>query len=73
MSEQAKRTAHAGAHPRTLRPAQPLGGTPPHRWHNPIGLVGAPLSSSPIAALAAPLIAPYDPDAQDSERLLPPR
>jgi peptide/nickel transport system permease protein len=25
-----------------------------------------------IVALAAPLIAPYDPDAQDSERLLPP-
>ena len=25
-----------------------------------------------VVALAAPLIAPYDPDAQESERLLPP-
>ena len=45
----------------------------PHRWRNPIGLVGAAVVVlTVIVALAAPLIAPYDPDAQESERLLPP-
>jgi peptide/nickel transport system permease protein len=47
--------------------------TLPHRWRNPIGLVGAAVVLlTVVVALAAPLIAPYDPDAQDSERLLPP-
>ena len=45
----------------------------PERWRNPIGMVGAAIVLlTVIVALAAPLIAPYDPDAQDSERLLPP-
>jgi peptide/nickel transport system permease protein len=47
--------------------------TLPHRWRNPIGLVGAAVVLlTVVVVLAAPLIAPYDPDAQDSERLLPP-
>jgi peptide/nickel transport system permease protein len=47
--------------------------TLPHRWRNPIGLVGAAVVLiTVVVALAAPLIAPYDPDAQESERLLPP-
>ena len=47
--------------------------TLPHRWRNPIGLVGAVIVLlTVVVALAAPLIAPYDPDAQESERLLPP-
>ena len=45
----------------------------PQRWRNPIGLVGAAVVLlTVVVALAAPLIAPYDPDAQESERLLPP-
>lgn len=45
----------------------------PARWRNPIGLVGAAVVLfTIIVALAAPLIAPYDPDAQDADRLLPP-
>jgi peptide/nickel transport system permease protein len=45
----------------------------PERWRNPIGLVGATVVLlTVVVALAAPLIAPYDPDAQESERLLPP-
>ena len=45
----------------------------PERWRNPIGLVGvAVVLLTVVVALAAPLIAPYDPDAQESERLLPP-
>ena len=45
----------------------------PERWRNPIGMIGAAIVLlTVIVALAAPLIAPYDPDAQDSERLLPP-
>jgi peptide/nickel transport system permease protein len=47
--------------------------TLPQRWRNPIGLVGAAVVLlTVVVALAAPLIAPYDPDAQESERLLPP-
>jgi peptide/nickel transport system permease protein len=47
--------------------------TLPPRWRNPIGIVGAVVVLlTVIVAIAAPLIAPYDPDAQDSERLLPP-
>jgi peptide/nickel transport system permease protein len=47
--------------------------TLPHRWRNPIGLVGAAVVLlTVVVALAAPWIAPYDPDAQESERLLPP-
>jgi peptide/nickel transport system permease protein len=47
--------------------------TLPHRWRNPIGLVGAAVVLlTVVVALAAPLIAPYDPDAQESERLLAP-
>jgi peptide/nickel transport system permease protein len=45
----------------------------PDRWRNPIGLVGATVVLlTVVVALAAPLIAPYDPDAQESDRLLPP-
>jgi peptide/nickel transport system permease protein len=45
----------------------------PDRWRNPIGLVGAAVVLlTVVVALAAPLIAPYDPDAQESDRLLPP-
>ncbi len=47
--------------------------TLPRRWRNPIGLIGAAVVLlTVVVALAAPLIAPYDPDAQESERLLPP-
>jgi peptide/nickel transport system permease protein len=45
----------------------------PRGWRNPIGLIGAAVVIlTVVVALAAPLIAPYDPDAQESERLLPP-
>jgi peptide/nickel transport system permease protein len=54
------------------RPARPWWALP-QRWRNPIGLIGAAVVLLTVAvALAAPLIAPYDPDAQESERLLPP-
>ena len=43
------------------------------RWRNPIGIAGAIVVLLTILiALAAPLIAPYDPDSQGSARLLPP-
>jgi peptide/nickel transport system permease protein len=45
----------------------------PHRWRNPIGIVGAiVVLLTVLIALAAPVIAPYDQDAQQSERLLGP-
>lgn len=45
----------------------------PHRWRNPIGIVGAVVVLlTVLVAIAAPLIAPYDPDAQLATRLLPP-
>jgi peptide/nickel transport system permease protein len=45
----------------------------PHRWRNPIGIVGAGIVIlTVVIALAAPLIAPYSPDVQDAERLLGP-
>jgi peptide/nickel transport system permease protein len=45
----------------------------PRRWRNPIGIVGAVVVLlTVVVAIAAPLIAPFDPDAQASERLLPP-
>jgi peptide/nickel transport system permease protein len=45
----------------------------PRRWRNPIGIVGAVVVLLTIVvAIAAPLIAPYDPDAQLATRLLPP-
>ena len=48
--------------------------TLPRRWRNPIGIAGALIVVATVAiALGAPLIAPYDPDAQDSDRLLGPR
>jgi len=57
---------------RVARSARPWW-TLPQRWRNPIGLVGAVVVLlTVVVALAAPLIAPYDPDAQESERLLPP-
>ncbi len=57
---------------RVGRPARPWW-VLPERWRNPIGMVGAAVVLiTVIIAIAAPLIAPYDPDAQDSERLLPP-
>jgi len=45
----------------------------PKRWRNPIGIAGAVIVIIVIVmAIFAPLIAPYDPDAQGSKRLLPP-
>jgi peptide/nickel transport system permease protein len=45
----------------------------PQRWRNPIGIVGAVVVLlTVVVAIAAPLIAPYDPDAQLAKRLLPP-
>ncbi|HKG26177.1 MAG TPA: hypothetical protein VKB09_11045, partial [Thermomicrobiales bacterium] len=45
----------------------------PKRWRNPIGIVGAVIVALTIlVAVAAPLIAPFDPDAQKHKRLLPP-
>ncbi|HEV2068071.1 MAG TPA: ABC transporter permease [Thermomicrobiales bacterium] len=45
----------------------------PHKWRNPIGIVGAIIVLLTIfAAVAAPLIAPYSPSSQASDRLLPP-
>jgi peptide/nickel transport system permease protein len=53
-------------------PARPWW-TLPRRWRNPIGIIGAAVVLlTVVVAIAAPLIAPYDPDAQESERLLPP-
>jgi peptide/nickel transport system permease protein len=43
------------------------------RWRNPIGLVGAGIVGFNIfAAIFGPMLWDVDPDAQDSERLLPP-
>jgi peptide/nickel transport system permease protein len=57
---------------RAARPDHPWW-TLPSRWRNPIGIVGAVVVVlTVVVALAAPLIAPHDPDAQESERLLPP-
>jgi peptide/nickel transport system permease protein len=43
------------------------------RWANPIGLVGATvILVTVLVALAAPLIAPYEPSSQAHKRLLPP-
>ena len=54
------------------RPARPWW-VVPQRWRNPIGIVGAVVVLLTIVvAIAAPLIAPYDPDAQGATRLLPP-
>jgi peptide/nickel transport system permease protein len=45
----------------------------PKKWRNPIGIVGAIIVILVILmALFAPLLAPYDPDAQQSKRLLAP-
>ncbi|MEZ4506506.1 MAG: ABC transporter permease [Thermomicrobiales bacterium] len=45
----------------------------PKRYRNPIGIVGAIIVLTTILiAIFAPLIAPYDPAAQGSIRLLPP-
>lgn len=45
----------------------------PHRWRNPIGIVGFIIVVlTVVVAIFAPLIAPFDPDAQDSTRLLQP-
>ena len=54
------------------RPARPWW-VVPQRWRNPIGIVGAlVVLLTVVVAIAAPLIAPYDPDAQLATRLLPP-
>ena len=54
------------------RPARPWW-VLPQRWRNPIGIVGAVVVLlTVVVAIAAPLIAPYDPDAQGATRLLPP-
>jgi len=43
------------------------------RWRNPIGLVGvAIILATLVVALAAPVIAPYEPSSQAHKRLLPP-
>ena len=52
-------------------------GTPwwrfPKRWRNPIGIAGAIIVVLMVLmAIFAPLLAPYDPFAQQSKRLLPP-
>src|SRR5690349_14533161 len=45
----------------------------PKRWRNPIGIVGAIIVILVVlTAVFAPLIAPYDPAAQKSKRLLGP-
>lgn len=45
----------------------------PKRWRNPIGIVGAVIVlTTVLIAVFAPLIAPYDPAAQGSIRLLAP-
>ena len=45
----------------------------PKRWRNPIGIAGAIIVILMILmAIFAPLLAPYDPFAQQSKRLLPP-
>jgi peptide/nickel transport system permease protein len=45
----------------------------PKRWRNPIGIVGAVIVLIVmLMAVFAPLLAPYDPDAQQSKRLLSP-
>ena len=57
---------------RVGRPARPWWMLP-RRWRNPIGMVGAAVVLlTVVVALAAPVIAPYDPDAQESDRLLAP-
>jgi peptide/nickel transport system permease protein len=57
---------------RVGRPSRPWWRLP-ERWRNPIGMMGAAIVALTIlVAAAAPLIAPYDPDAQESTRLLPP-
>jgi peptide/nickel transport system permease protein len=57
---------------RAGRPATPWWRFP-KRWRNPIGITGAVIVIVVILmAIFAPLIAPYDPDAQQSKRLLPP-
>ncbi len=45
----------------------------PREWRNPIGLTGAAIIlATLVTAVAAPLIAPYDPASQAAGRLLPP-
>jgi peptide/nickel transport system permease protein len=45
----------------------------PKRWRNPIGVLGAIIVLlTIITAIAAPVIAPYSPSSQQSERLLGP-
>ena len=45
----------------------------PHRWRNPIGIAGALIVvGTVVIAIGAPLIAPFDPDAQEAKRLLGP-
>ncbi|MEA2528147.1 MAG: peptide/nickel transport system permease protein [Thermomicrobiales bacterium] len=47
--------------------------TLPRRWRNPIGIAGAVIVVlTVVVALAAPLIAPFEPDSQKHERLLGP-
>src|SRR5258708_16069313 len=43
------------------------------RWRNPIGVLGALIILiTAVIALAAPVIAPYDPSSQAQRRLQPP-
>lgn len=47
--------------------------TIPQKWRNPIGILGAIIVLVTIVtAVAAPVIAPYSPSAQENERLLAP-
>ncbi len=62
--------------PRARQPASPLAtraGRAWRRWRNPIGLVGAAIVlATVLVAVAAPLLAAYDPSSQASKRLLGP-
>lgn len=47
--------------------------TIPQKWRNPIGILGAIIVLlTVVTAVAAPVIAPYSPSAQENERLLAP-
>ncbi|MFT4038336.1 MAG: ABC transporter permease [Thermomicrobiales bacterium] len=72
MSDAASAAATMSTLGRPAPPPRPWWYVPP-RWRNPIGIVGAAVVLLTIVvAIAAPLIAPYDPDAQLAMRLLPP-
>ena len=72
MSQVAAPPAPPAAAPAGARPAGGWRRTW-RRWRNPIGLIGAAIIAATIVvAVAAPLIAPYEPSSQAHRRLLPP-